>query len=529
MNLKEQALREYANPETTAHHGGAFGRPFWNVQSSQFMYAPAFQFTIAPGAKTYIFTAKDESGKTYTFEADSPMALLTPIWSDIPEGFVELTVHAEFDMDLPRMLMGARTFYKCAPYPGPEAFPPKARSYKETARKALDYAFSQSYIQYWLTHGTPDPEYDFNVYPSKTYSSVIQGMLDYAKVSPKNKDAALKIAENVADFMISISFSDDTPLHNIPPTYYVDFRKDLSKYNNESAIVRGHGVMMIYPASAGLAYLALEKATGKKRYFEAAEKIADYYKNNVLENGSWYLFLDAKTGEPISPNYCVPNVIMTFMHEMYERTGEDVFKTLEENAWNYMVKKCLEPYDFEGQFEDSAISTLYSNLAHGPACFMLEYILNNKKDDPALMGEADDLLRFIEDQFVVWGKHAKWDHHPNPKQGGNKEEWYTPAGLEQFRWLMPIDASTSNIMMSFIQMYQLKKDPLMLAKACTLGDMLTRMQNPENGFIPTQWMRKSCIEDEKYFWINCLFSTAKRLIQLSELTEESDADTRINA
>jgi hypothetical protein len=47
---------------------------------------------------------------------------------------------------------------------------------------------------------------------------------------------------------------------------------------------RRHQVMTIYPAFVGDAYLKLEEATGDKKYFDAALKIAEFYKNTVLEN-----------------------------------------------------------------------------------------------------------------------------------------------------------------------------------------------------------------------------------------------------
>ena len=517
MDLKEKALIECCSDKTTAHHGGVCGRPFWNLQSFQFMYNPCFQFSVAPGCRRYIFTAKDCKGNEHKFEADSPMSLLTPIWRYIPEGMVELKVEAVNDEGKPWTLVGARSFYKSASFPGPDYYPPKARSYRECAKKAYEYAFSQSYIQHWLIFGTPDPEYDFNVYPSKTISAIICGMINYAKIEPSVAKDALQLAKNAADFLISISYSEVMPLKHLPPTYYVDFRKDLSKYNNESAITRGHAMMMIYPATVGMAYLELEKATGESRYLEAAKRIADFYKDNIRPNGSWYLFLSVKDGKPLENNYCIPFDIMKFMNMLYVRTGEKVWKTIEEKCFDYIIKNCLETYNWEAQFEDSHFSSDYSNLSCIPACAMIDYIYNNKRHDEEYIKEAEDLLRFIEDQFVIWKDFAPWNHAKNPVQGGNIAEWYSPAGLEQYYWAMPIDWSTAYIMRSFLQIYEITKEPLLLSKAEVLGDMLTRMQNADNGFIPTQWMRKSCIEDEKHFWINCMLETAKCLLYIDEV------------
>ena len=333
--LQKQALEEYGSDINTAHHGGVDGRPFWNIHSTQFMYNPCFQFPLIPQCSRYLFTITDCNKKIHTFEAETPSSFLTPVWNDIPEGITQLKVEALNEDGTVGVLAGARSFYKCAPYKGPENYPPKARSYRDCALMAYRYIFNQPYIQHWLLHGTPDVDYDFNVYPSKTISAVINAMIKYAELESEHKEDALKLATNAADFLISISYEDGAPLEALPPTYYIAFRenteKKLEEYNNESAIKRFGKLMIMYPATVGIAYLNLEKATGEKRFFDAAMRIADYFKKNVLENGSWYLFLSVDTGKPVVPNCCTEHTVMQFMNAMYKRTNEDIWKELEEN------------------------------------------------------------------------------------------------------------------------------------------------------------------------------------------------------
>ena len=519
----KRAMEECNSPLTTAHPGGVNGRPFWNAQASQFMFTPSFEFALVPGCKRYRFTATDCNKTQHTFEAESPMSLLTPIWGDLPEGIVELKVEALDERGEPWILAGARSFYKCAPYPGPDYYPPKARSYRACAQMAYRYVFEQPFVQYWLDHDVPDPEYTFHVYPSKTFSSVIQAMIRYAQLEPAQAKDAMQIAIKAADYLISITFPDDAPLAGLPPTYSVEFRKNgtkkLEEYDNEAALARMDGLMIMYPADVGLAYLKLEAATGEARFFEAAKRIAAYFEKTVLPNGSWHLFLSVKTGQSISANYCTSSSIVRFMHAMYQRTNEEIWHTLEQGMHDYLVEKCLKPYNWEGQFEDSDLSANYSNLAHYPALDMMEYLLDHRDSDPCAMEEAEDILRFVEDQFVIWKNFAPWNHKESGKHGTDISQWFSPAGLEQYQWLMPIDASTSHIMMGFLAMYEVKKDPLLLAKACTLADMLTRMQNPKTGMIPTHWMRSTCIEDGGNFWINCLIATAARMMEIAQITE----------
>ena len=133
------ALEEYNGDERTVRRAGA-GKPFWNINSSQFMFVPQLEFPEIPGARAYLYTATDAEGEVHTFEADTPIAPLTPIWRDIPEGFVTLTVEA-LHIRGEKILAGARTFWKSAPFPGRADLPPRARSYRECARLAFGFDF----------------------------------------------------------------------------------------------------------------------------------------------------------------------------------------------------------------------------------------------------------------------------------------------------------------------------------------------------------------------------------------------------
>ena len=153
---------------------------------------------------------------------------------------------------------------------------------------------------------------------------------------------------------------------------------------------------------------------------------------------------------------------------------------------------------------------------------MISYIAENQKDDPEAMAEAEDLMRFVEDQFVVWGQHA-----PRNRKGYETwllsediTEWHSPAALEQYSWYVPIDASTAWVMAAFLRLYKANGNPLLLAKARALADSITRMQNPRTGMIPTHWAKKSAIEDGGQLWINCHIATAGSMLEIAEAMEE---------
>ena len=176
----------------------------------------------------------------------------------------------------------------------------------------------------------------------------------------------------------------------------------------------------------------------------------------------------------------------------------------------YLWNKTVKDFHWEGQFEDASLSQHYSNMTHFTASVIIRDIANNHSNDPRQIECAKELMRYIEDQFVVWDKPLKFH------QCDNTENWFYPAGLEQYAWYVPIDSSTASIMASFLNLHKLTKETIYLEKAKALADSITRMQNTENGLIPTHWRTKDCKITGGDLWINCLIFTANKLFEISE-------------
>ena len=524
MNRKElakQAFEECCSPETTVRYGIKRGRPFWNIESTQFMYVPAFHFTAIRQCFRYLYRAVDELGGVHTFEANDCCALLTPIWAELPEGVVRLTVTALNPDGSEYAQVGARTFFRLASFP--ESTPPAVRPYREAAKMAYRFAMRQDFIQHWLKYGEPDPSYDLNSYPSKMIGALVEAMISYAKISPEEADDAMKVAVNAADYLIRITPRGNVPLADLPPTYYLNFCPDPEKYgvitpNWHAATAHNGTQMMIYPARAGRMYIALEQATGDPKYLEEAIKIGKYYVDTAELNGSWYLVRSCATGEPLTGNYISPiDSLVPFLMDLYRRTGDNCWKETCDRAVDYVLRTQLPTYNWEGQFEDSPLSTNYINLTHYAPVALACYLAENRADDPASMELAKELMRFAEDQFVVWKRPYPWNHAtPDGSPGYDTSLWHTPAGLEQYGWYVPIDASTANIADGFLTLYKAGCGELYLAKAMALTDQLTRVQT-DNGRIPTHWMGRP--DSDSNFWFNCMFESCRVLSEMAEYDE----------
>lgn len=522
MNRKElatQAFLECCNPDNIIRSGKRGTAPFWNIESKQFMYIPSFYFTGIPNCSKYRYDAVDESGTIHSFVAEDCDVALTPIWAKLPEGVVRLTVTAVNPDGSDYALVGARTFFKLASFP--ESTPEAKCSYAECVEKAYHFIMSQSFVQHWLKYSKPDPAYDLNTYPSKMVSALVEAMINFSKLYPEAKEDSMKIAVNAADWLMDITPRGNHPLADIPPTYYLDFCPDAEKYgivtpNYEKALLYQGTVMMIYPAAAGSMYLHMAAETGEKKYFDEALKIGNYYLNHVENNGSWYLVRSEATGEPIANNFVAPmEIVVPFLTGLYEYTGDKVWKDLFEGAIKYVEETQWIDYNWEGQFEDIGVSSRYYNLTqYGPVA-LAKYYLKYQRNELEYIEAAKELMRFAEDQFIIWNREMPWriPSESSLESDETSPKWHTPSALEQYHCYVPIDGSVSHIASGFLSMYEAGCGEIYLAKTRALADQITRMQY-ENGKIPTFWIDSP--QDRSNFWLNCMFSSCDILIKLSK-------------
>lgn len=137
---------------------------------------------------------------------------------------------------------------------------------------------------------------------------------------------------------------------------------------------------------------------------------------------------------------------------------------------NYIRNSCLKGFHWEGQFEDAPISVQYSNMTHFSADAIIRDITQNRFDDPKELAIAEELTRYVEDQFVVWSDPMKYT-----TQNYDPSIWNLPCGLEQYNWYVPIDSSTAVIMDAFRCMHSATNKPLYLAKTKALADYLDEL------------------------------------------------------
>lgn len=473
--------------------------PFWNEYARRFIYVPSFNLPVVANASKYLFTATSFDETKYSFIGENPWSDISPIWSEIPVGFVNLEVIGLDDNEEVLGISGEKQFYKAAPFNGP--YHDRKLDYKVSMENALAYFYELDYIQSWAVSPVPDTlKYGLYSYPSKTISAVVDGMIIYNQIYPKDYTIAMEIANNAAKYLINISEPKGAPLEFFPPTYMGEFRTAKS-YKDQ--------FMMIYPAKTALTYLDLYDVTENIFYKDAAIRIAETYEKLQLPSGTWKLKLWVD-GTPVTDNDCIPIDMIKLFERLESQYELEIFTSAKDKAFNWLMNNPMKTFNWSGQFEDISPVEPYVNLSKDEASAIAIYFFDRINEDSRYEEFANELLRFCEDQFVIWEK-------PMPQSQYNVGEWITPCVLEQYHCYEPINASASNMIEAFLKGYQATGRETYLAKAIELSNAMTISQLA-NGRYPTYWQLNER-QDESVGWIdwlNCTSYSIKTMLVMSE-------------
>lgn len=492
-------------PVAPGEHGF---RPFWNNHARRFIYAPAFDLPEVTGAASYRFILRCADGRSRQFAAASPTVPLSPVWGDVPEGVTTLLVDGLDSSGKVIGSSGERTFYRSPGFDGHAGDP--TRPYADAARDGLAALFRNPSVQHWLTHGTLDRNYRIYNYPNKVMGGVIRAMATYSQVAANERDreAALNIGRRVADYLLDRRLPADARYAHVPPTYSLDVA---NPYGVTKERVAKRWLFVLSATDAAFGFLDLHDATKDPKYLEAVKSIADTFVRTQESDGTWPLMIDWQTGEAVAPQRLIPTwVIFLFdrLERQYHLTG---YRNARARAWEWIERNPLRTYQWDGQFEDVKLLEPYGNLAREQACDVAVLLMSEPGVSPERLAQAEDLLRFAEDQFVVWAPVKDPDGFGAVvKRTRESRVFITPCVLEQYNCYQPVARSSMVLINTYLKAYEVTGKDAYFAKARALTNGLLKGQawaaraHNAGGEIPT-WL----MTDRYSNWLNNSFYAAE--------------------
>lgn len=499
MNYKRinrKAAEEYVTPVRPGYEGR---NAYWNTFATKFIYAPSFDFEPVDGAVSYRFTVSmsdQTDNRAWSFVADTPKAALSPVWSSIPAGDVELKVEALNRKGEVVGVAGTRKFLRDFPFQGP--YREAVRPYREAAIIGLLYIHDMPAIRSWENSEEPDMSYVLNCYPSKIIGATIRNEVLLARMLPRYRKQAETIARNAARFLMEQSRAKGEPMAYFPPTYYGNRSAARLAENKNKA-------MTMDATFTANALLDLYDLTGDTSYYNHAIGIAETYRRIQAEDGSLPIKVDLLTGQKVNEVKAMLHPLVVFWERLYSQYGLTDYMESQKRAEEWMQSVAVETFNMTGQFEDISVQGLrpYENLTNCTAAPYAEYLLGKRDVTRREIDDALDLIRFSEDQFVKWGCMPDCD---------GVHRLAVPCVYEQYKFRVPIDGSACNVARACVAAWLKTGNTVFLAKAKALVDNVTVMQNGDTGRMPTNWGVN--IGADHVVWINCSFGCIRTLLQM---------------
>src|SRR5687768_9658092 len=493
-------------------------RSFWNVNGQRFIYAPAFELPPVAGAVNYRFTIKAKDGRTHAFTADKPWAALSPAWADVAEGYTTLKVEGIDGSGQVVGVAGEKVFYRSPGFQGEAQKPLKL--YEVAGREGLKAIFDAPHVQHWLKDAKPDRSYARYCYPNKVIGGLLRGMTAYSKSAEREGDraAALQIARATAEYLLSLRYPADAAYANVAPTYALNVDKPAGAKGLVPERVEKRWLMVPSIVDAVFGYLDLYDVTRDEKLLDAAKAAADTLVKTQESDGTWPLMTDWKTGQGVTPHRQIPTWVI-FLFDRFERQYQlTQYREARARAWDWIVANPLKTYQWDAQFEDIQLREPYMNLAREQACDVAVLLLSNPKRTDDHTRQAEELIRFAEDQFVLWGPVTDVDgwREAMPKRYKNVDEFIAPGVFEQFVCYGPVARSAAILIHTYLKAHEVTGNRAYLEKAKALANgMLAGQEDAAenygtNGEVPTWGMRRKPVN-----WLNNSFYAADAVLRLA--------------
>ncbi len=480
----------------------------WNAYSIQFIDPPVFQLLALPGTRT-CEAVIEQGGRIWKVASATPRLDLASVWPGMAAKKFDLTLRwidgagkvlaeersrrvkapdfaglkeppadwtGAADRNIAYLMRVADSGR--APYrePGVPVWIWSAASpCPVPTRESLGPGFDiPEYREYFAYRARLWPEGHGESYPGCIVPAIIYGMLAHARASRPRSDEALRLARVAGDWVLAHRLPDSGPLPLFPFS-------TVAKGQYFGGI-EAHNVIPLRASWIGLSLVKLFEATRDRRYLEYAIHIARVTAGLQAPDGSFPYRLDPRDGK-VTEAFCTGGIQFSLLVDALADNGAADAGLLmaSERAVQWMTAYPARTNNWQGGYEDIAEARPYRNLTHWEVQLLIWYLCRHADRDPAYLPLARSLLRFVEDQFVLFGPES--EAHPVPVKG--------PLVFEQYVCWWPMEGHTGYYIQSLLALHRVTGDRLYLEKAEAAANAICAQQF-EDGSISnwgTRWLQ----------------------------------------
>lgn len=478
---------------------------------------PCFDLTSLPRAVSYelLVAPLDAPQFVWSLRDARPRIDLSAAWHELPYGRLQILPRA---WDSQECLIGLGDLASIIRSPDWQDRPVSPADYHAVARGVIDYLVNRAGeapqhpgdpIYMWhasIAVAGPADEHPCQ-FPALTYPSFIDLFLIGAEcgidVAPDVDLVGL--ARRLGDFLIDRPATASGPLAGVP----------LSTMNQQGvgAMFEQDRITLVRLGWTGRAFLRLARATGEQRFAACAERLARILLDFQQSDGSWPYRVQLGDGtivEPYTAAAIMPLLLLEQL-ELDDPAGRYTAAIERGLAWllQYPVRTGL----WQQMYEDVQTLAPYANLEQWAALETAMFLLRRRRRLPGVpaLAIAHDLVRYVENQFVIFGDDPITPAPYLP---------FTPCALEQYVCYWPMDSHTANYARAALALYEATGEATWAKKAIAAANTIVNCRLPDGRLSTIVPDRRLGLSPPFATWFNCMALAADVLLRIGPRLSE---------